>query len=201
MNGRTPNGKSRKGLGLIWGALLIAAGGTTLQAGPIFTLDPANGALQGAPGQTVGWGFTMVSDPTNWTTVVGTILLGESNPGLGIYTDFITGQGGPTFGSLPAGAVNWSQPFTLIPGSGFASYLIDPSAVPGSVNAGTILILYEMYSGNPATCGGACFVSSGTETLDFSVQVSDVPEPGTVTMLGLGSFALLAVGWRRRQRL
>jgi hypothetical protein len=187
-------------VGLVCATLLLAASGS-LQAEPIFTLDPANGALQGAPGETVGWGFRMISDPANWTTVVGTLLLGESNPGLGIYTDFITGQGGPTFGSLPAGAVDWVQPFTVIPGSGFASYLIDPSALPGSTNAGSILILYEMYSNNPATCGGACFVSSGAEMLDFSVQVSGVPEPGTVTMLALGGAALLVAGWRRRQRV
>ncbi len=180
-------------------ALLLLTGGGSLQAEPIFALSPLNGALRGAPGQTVGWGFRMSSDPDLWSTVTGTLLLIESNPALGVYTDFISGQGGPNFGALPAGAADWVQSFSVYPGSGFASYLIDPAALPGDINVGSILVLYETYSSNPATCGGACFVSSGTQLLDFSVEVSAVPEPGTVTMLGIGGAALVFAGWRRRR--
>jgi len=162
--------------------LTIAAGAAN--AG-VITLSPAGGTIAGTPGATVGWGFRLEADPLDWISVVGIVPLGEDNPALGTFIDFISPQGGPTFGALAAGAPDWQQDFDLTQFQGFGSYTIDPGAVPGDHNSGTFLVLFESFTDNPATCG-SCFDSSGTAFLPFQVNVAaPAPEPGTALLAGL----------------
>lgn len=178
-------------------ALLVLAGASLpLHAAPLFSLTPPSGAISGAPGATAGWGFTVTPDPTYWTSVVGTVLLDETNPALGIFTDLISPQGGPTFGVLAPGAADWTQSFDLLNGTGFGAYSIDPGAAPGDSNSGQFLLLYELFSANPSTCG-SCFVESNTATLGFTVTATAtaVPEPTTLAMIGTA----LALVWFRRR--
>ncbi len=57
------------------------------------SLDPANGALAGPAGTTVGWGFTLANMGTNYAVIsgsdfcVGPISSPCSNS-VGMYTDF-----------------------------------------------------------------------------------------------------------------
>jgi len=61
-------------------------------AGPIIIFDPSGGAISGAPGDTIGWGFTVQSDPGMMTSFLSSFTLFETNPSIGLYTDFIGSQ-------------------------------------------------------------------------------------------------------------
>ena len=129
-------------------------------------------------------------------------LIGESNPTLGFYTDFIGAEGGPVKGILAPGAPTWTQSFDDI-SRGVGAYTIDPGATVGAVDAGSIEIQYATYSANPNLCG-ICAVGIGTVDLSFQVTVTDAPvsvtpEPSFVWPLlaACGSVGLFRV--RRRQ--
>ena len=162
----------------------------------VISLAPEDGLISGTPGSTVGWGFNLASDPLAWTSITGVVPLGESNPTLGLFIDLITPQGGPVFGALPPGGPDWVQAFDPLNFLGFGSYSIDPTALPGDGNTGTFLVLYETFSGNPATCG-SCFLDSGVALVPFAVTVVAAPEPASTALLGL---ALMVVALRRARR-
>lgn len=172
-----------------------------LMAGPVLTLEPGNDpARSGAPGTTVGWGFRLTPDANEWIGVTASFLLNETNPSLGFYVDLIGSQGGPEFGVLPpAPYADWVQEFDAGNFLGLGMYAIDPGAAIGAVNAGTIRVLYERYSGDPGVCGSLCFVDSGELDVVFSVTVDrqDVPEPGS---WGMGVMGLASIWGMRRLR-
>jgi hypothetical protein len=178
-----------------WAAAMVLAlvGCSTVAAGPIVTLLPPDGAIQGAPDSVVGWGFNITADDTMWTTIVGVVVLNETDPAVGLFIDLISPQGGPLNGSLAPGSPDWTQPSLPFLGLGFGAYSISSTAATGAINEGQFVVLYELFSSDPLTCGG-CFVDSGITALPFSVEV--VPEPGTTAMIAGG----LALGWFLRRR-
>jgi hypothetical protein len=158
-------------------------------AGPLVTLDPTSGAISGAPGDTIGWGFTVQSDPGMTTSFLSSFTLFETNPSIGFYTDFIGSQGGPVDFTLPAGAPDWIEPFDPIQQTGVGSFTIDPGALIGAQDNGVIHIEYQLLSSSP--CDTFC---SGSIELPFQVTVvAPVPEPATwgAVLIGL---ALLTIG-------
>lgn len=179
--------------------LLLGLALHTAQAGTL-TLDPDGGPIGAPPGGTTGWGFTFAGpDPAKWVSIIGSILLFETNSSLGFYTDLIGTQGGPSSGFLPAGSPPWTQTFDQIAGTGAGFYSVDPFVVPGAQNTGTLRVLYEVYTADPASCGG-CFESAGFADAEFTIQVrppAAVPEPSAFVplLLACGSAAL------RRRRI
>lgn len=160
-------------------------------ADPVLTVYPQPDAkLKGAPGQAVTWNFQLNGDPVHWTSVIGSMLLFETNPSVGTYVDIAGSVGGPSNGVLAPGATWNSQ---------LATYYIDAFAGIGSLNSGTIFLLFETFSGDPNTCGG-CFVNSNLLTADVSVEVgqpqASVPEGGAP--VALVAAALFSIGRRRR---
>lgn len=109
----------------------------------ILTPTPGS-ALFGASGQTVGLGFDVVSSNSVWISFEASFVLFESRP-VGIYTDFIGAQGGPTNYALPAGAPDWIESFDAIAQQGIGAYAIDPLSVAGPPDVGTIRVLYATY--------------------------------------------------------
>ena len=69
----------------------------------------------------------------NWVSVIGSLLLTESNPSIGAYADRIGLQGGPYSGVLVPNKT-WDQTFDLPGRGGLAAYLISPFAVPEALN-------------------------------------------------------------------
>src|SRR5882672_8130688 len=114
-------------------------------AGPIVTLDPSGGAISGAPGDTIGWGFTVQSDPGMMTSFLASFTLFETNPSIGLYTDFIGSQGGPVGFTLPAGAANWIELFDPIQQTGAGLFTIDSGALIGAQDIGVIHIEYQLF--------------------------------------------------------
>ena len=94
---------------------------------------------------------------------------------------------------LAPGAADWIQVFSVANGTGLGFYTVDPNAAIGSLNLGTLGIVYELYTGDPNSCG-SCFDRSGQLELDFSVTA--VPEPGTA---GLWIVGLGALVWRSKK--
>jgi hypothetical protein len=153
--------------------------------------------VTGLPGQTVGWGFTMTSDPLYYLTVSTALVDTESNPTLGFFSDFISLSGGPALGVLAPGAPDWVQSYDAMALSGFGEYWIDPNALPGDSNYGQFLVILLRYSADPNTCG-LCFVDSQFQQVDFGVNVAaPTPEPGTLVPAGLVAGLLV---WVRRRR-
>ena len=167
--------------------ILLFAMGLPLLAGPIIQLDPADGVLTGTPGSTVGWGFTIQSDPLQWISFEGSFLMNETNPGLGVYTDLIGASGGPLDFILPAGAPAWTQIFSDAAQTGAGSYALSPASLAGDQNAGVLRVLWVAYSANPYTCG-SCFAGSFQQDFNFQVAAADAPsqvapEPATLSVV------------------
>lgn len=176
---------------------LLAA---TSFAAPLLTLDPPSGAVGGAPGTTVGWGFTLTPEPNLWLSAIGSFILNETNPSLGSYTDLIGSLGGPTNFSLAPGANPWQLVFNFTNQLGLGFFEINNNALVGSTNSGTIRVLVEAFSDDPADCGGECLESTFELDVPFSVTVNEatpeVPEPSTWMMLAT-ALVLLARPWAR----
>ena len=171
---------------LIVASLLLAFASRAKADDVTLTLDPLGGAISGAAGTTVGWGFTLDS-PTDYAFVD--------------YTDFA----GPNFvdaGPAPYESPSVSESFDNSSSSGIGSFAINPGAT-GSVD-GEIVLVYDLYSldyTNPNFDPVADLISSGnilTATASVTVGSSSVPEPGALSLLAIGFAAcLLATKFRR----
>jgi len=167
--------------GILRCALLL-----TLLAGHLaaatLTIDPVSGIATGSPGDTVGWGFsTYNTDLFQSISFSQSVLINETNPLLGFYTDLIGPQGGPNNFSLDANST-WSQGFDFGNQSGLGFFQIDPNAIVGSSDSGLIRVFFNLEDGTPDSID-----------LPFTVQVqaATVPEPGSWCLLLLG-LAILA---------
>lgn len=165
----------------------------TLVAGHLaaatITIDPVSGIAAGSPGDTVGWGFsTYNTDLLQSISFSQSVLVNETNPLLGFYVDLIGPQGGPDNFSLDPNST-WSEGFDLVNQFGLGYFVIDPSAIAGSSDSGSIRVFFNLADGTPDSID-----------LPFMVQVqapAGAPEPGSWCMLLLG-LALLT-GRRRRR--
>jgi hypothetical protein len=160
---------------------------------PTLTLDPLGGAITGAAGSTVGWGFTLTNVGTDFAVVtssdfcVGTITSPCTNS-LGTYTDFA----GPQFlvVGLSPESTSITQAFNDGLMTGMGSFLINPAAT-GSVS-GEIVLTYDLYTVDP---NSASFdplidtVSVGndlTSAASVTVATKSTPEPGSLLLLAIG---------------
>jgi hypothetical protein len=172
---------------LLCSSLIALAAGCALHADPVITLGPSSGNVTGPAGGDAGWGFTMTSDPKRFISVFQSVLIGQTNSLLGFYTDFIGAEGGPTANVFQAGAPAWAQSFDDS-SHGIGAFSINPGAVVGATDSGSIEIQYGMYSSDPNHCG-ACTVDVQTVDLPFRVTVtspSTVPEPSYMWLLAAG---------------
>ena len=169
---------------------------------PTLALDPASGDITGAPGSTVGWGFTFSNLGSNWAVVTSSdfcvgVITSPCNNSFGAYADFA----GPQFilvGPDPESA-SFNQAFDSSTQQGIGSFFINPTSV-GTV-LGQIVLTYDLFSVDPNSLNfdpTADTVSVGNYLMaDASVTAATstvtTPEPRTLLLLlvGVGMLALL----------
>jgi len=179
---------------LLTAALLLPAA----HAGAIFTPTPST--ISGAPGDTVGWGFT-ISNDTNYLLITSADFT-PATP-LGTFTDFIGQFNFIVVGPSPE-SNSVSQTFDPSALTGVGSFLISSSATPGSVITGLLTLTYDLFSVSPNDPNfdpDTDTISNGnvlTSAAEVDVKgVSAVPEPASFGLVGL---ALLLGGAAQKIR-
>ena len=172
-------------------AALAMLSGSPADASITFTLAPADGAIHGRPGETVGWGFSLYNDTVNYLVVTSAEFQPVST--LGTFSDFL----GPQFLEIAPSATA-VQAFDLARELGVGSFAIDqdPSVWPV---LGRIQLTYDLYSRSTADPA----FDPDTDPVSTSNSVSadasaSVPEPATLMLLCIGAIALPRL--RRRVR-
>jgi hypothetical protein len=189
--------------GCLAGCLCFAP---ALQANTVLTLNPPNGAISGAAGTTIGWGFTFAND-TNYAVITGTEFCATASgplpniclppsPDLGTYTDFAGAQF-LVVGPSPE-TTSVTQAFDNSLQTGLGSFSINPAAT--GTESGILVVTYDLYSvspNDPAFSFVDDFVGGNYLTAAASVTVgttSPVPEPSTFVYLAAALlFAVLRV--------
>jgi len=175
-------------------ALLLPAA----HAGAIFTPSPTT--ISGNTGDTVGWGFT-ISNDTNFLLITSADFTPATTSGT--FTDFIGQFNFIVVGPSPE-STSVSQAFDPIALTGVGSFLISPSAAPGSVITGLLTLTYDLFSVSPNDPNfdpDTDTISNGnvlTSAAEVDVKgVSAVPEPASFGLVGL---ALLLGGAAQKIR-
>lgn len=162
---------------------------------PTLTLDPSTGNITGAPGSTVGWGFTLTNLGSNWAVVTSSdfcvgVITSPCTNSFGTYNDFA----GPQFivvGPSPENT-SFNQAFDNNAQQGMGSFFINPTSV-GTV-VGEIALTYDLFSVDPNSADFDPFadtISVGNYVLaDASVTVATstiaTPEPAAFLLLLTG---------------
>ena len=179
-------------LGTVVASALIAA--------PILTLSPG-GAISGAAGSTVGWGFTLTND-VNWIEVVQAQFCLDSplnNPCFLASAQFVDIISNPPNDVIvgPSGSV--SQIYAPLSNLGLGSFLISPGAAVGSFVAGNILLTYNVFDADPNAGGNQIgFNQAISASARVTVTATALPEPATWGLAGIGLAGLVARRLRRR---
>ena len=184
-----------------WAALLLCP---ALHGAPLLQLIPASGAINGAPGATVGWGFTITNN-TNYVLVTGSdfcegAIVSPCPHTLGSYTDFIGAFNFIVVGPPPPPTESpvVTQPFNLAAMTGVGSFQINATARVGDFAAGQILITYDLFrrSPNDAAFNPITDTISNGNLLSAPARVTVTPEPAS---LGMAGIALLSIAVLKRR--
>jgi hypothetical protein len=160
---------------------------------PTLTLSPPGGALTGAAGSTVGWGFTLTNLGLDFAVVTGSdfcvgVITSPCANSLGTYTDFA----GPQFlvvGPSPE-STSITQAFNNGLMTGAGSFAINPGATGSAI--GEVIFFYDLYSVDPNSASfdpTADIVSLGNEVTagaSVTVATTSTPEPGSLLLLAIG---------------
>jgi len=177
---------------------------------PVLTLDPADGALTGPAGSTMGWGFTLTSTSPDFALITGSDfcvgpITSPCSNSLGTNIDFIGNQ----FVVVGEGSMEnpGTETFDDASMMGVGSFLINPGAT--GMAAGDLLLSYDLYSVDPGASNFdpiADLISNGNFIeAPASVTVGSstgtgasgtVPEPETLPLL-LAGFAALVLADRK----
>jgi hypothetical protein len=165
------------------GLLTIALGLACLLAAPqlwadsfSFTLVPGSGNVSGAPGSTVGWGYSITNDSSTYWLVTTDL---NADPFLNGTPNLIF-----DFPDLAPGATA-TEPFDPIAPAGLYELTWDNSAPPGFANSGTFDVSAEWWNGDPLN-GGSYVTDAPNEGQAYSATVTATPEPAIIALLLTG---------------
>ncbi|MGD0302034.1 MAG: hypothetical protein ABSE86_33560 [Bryobacteraceae bacterium] len=185
-------------------AVMLLASSAVARASAVIALTPPDGVIPGAPGSTVGWGFSLTNG-ADWVSIDSVTTENETSPLGGVsggFTSYMDLLGGLSNGVTPPGKT-WTLDFSPgSPGTGLGQYSIDPGTPPGASDSGDFVIFYDEFSADPNTCG-SCYIdtlqlfdSNGSApAFTINASASPVPEP-KLTMLIILGFAVLGFFYR-----
>ncbi|MBV9266449.1 MAG: hypothetical protein JO061_09805 [Acidobacteriaceae bacterium] len=175
--------------------LLSCATGLLMQGTPSFSLLPSGGTISGAPGSTVGWGFT-VTDSSEYVVITGSSFTPSSL--YGTYQDFTGSAALIVAGPSPENQTV-SQPFDATAMSGLGAFTIFSTTPTNTKISGNLVIDYSLFSQDPNSPtfdpDTSTLVADANVSLPAAVNVA--PEPLLAPVLGL---ALAAVGLAAKRR-
>jgi hypothetical protein len=156
-----------------------------------FATLPADGVINGAIGETIGWGYTITNeDPTNWLVISG--LSGGS---------FMNGTPDASIFDYPilAPGTEINVPYTAT--TGLYGLTWDLSAPAGFTNAGTFVMSAEFWQGDPFV-DGYFLVAGIDKSTSYAATVVDnntnpVPVPPSCLMLITGLAGLVSIRKRK----
>lgn len=163
-------------------------------AADIFTFSPlpVDGKIAGAPGSTIGWGYTIHNESgTHWLVTTGLNAGAFVNATPNAIFDFP---------DLAPGATATVAFDAAIP-AGLYELTWNSSAPLGFTNAGDFVLSAAWWSGDPSA-GGSFFSAAPNGVQPYSATVTTAtPEPGTVGLVGLVLLAIpLGIRTVRRRR-
>lgn len=169
--------------------LLIAAAPSWAAEIFTFSLLPASGQISGAPGSTIGWGYMLENESSDYWLVADGL-------GTGSFA-FGTPKVLFDFPILAPGA-SVTVPFDAGTLSGLFALTWDPFAPVGTIESGSFLLDAEWWDDDPLAGGTLAFAASpASSAYQAAVVTQVVPEPATSGLLGL---ALLGMGFGMRRR-
>ena len=193
-----PKGKTRMKRLLILLPLTVAILAPSYAAS--ITLDSPGGEVSGQPGTTVGWGFTLQGDSSDWLVVTAVSLGTDPFPvgSAANFTDLLSSWAGDNNYAVDPGA-SLTQAYSG--GLGLAEFNIPGANNPGDTSGTlTINVDYDLYTGgNPFVDGSASYDRSSEISAAAQIDVvassssPTAPEPGTWVML-IAALAMIAVG-------
>ena len=168
-------------------AVCLACAPDRAQANPFtFSVTPAGGAISGAPGSTIGWGYTLANTSlTDWLmlTALSADVFQHALPNAGLF-DFPILAPGATV------TVPW-----VLGSTGLFEITWGLTAPIGFTEFGTFIVSGEWWSDDPL--GAGHFLQFATDqTASYSATVTTpagVPEPSSLLLLT----GALAICWRR----
>jgi hypothetical protein len=176
-------------------AILIVSASATLAHADSFSIYGGSN-LTGAPGQTVGYGFTFKDNN-------GYAFLDDSQlnvlPSFATYTDFIGINGSEVVPNQTLTEAYSVTPSST-PGdeidSGVGEFEINPKAAIGSTYSGLLTLVYDVYKNDPNTDPNSPATYGLTFTVPISLTVKSAtppppppavtPEPSSLVLLGTG---------------
>lgn len=153
------------------------------------TLLPA-ADLSGPAGSTVGWGYTITNNTSNWLETLSVDAGSFTNGTPNLVFDF------PNVGPDSSVTEDFSLATTVScssPPCGLYEFTWDSSAPVGTVNSGTFILSSEYFGGDPSNPSSTDLGPAPDASADYSVAastVSTVPEPSTVFLGLTGLFTL-----------
>jgi hypothetical protein len=170
-------------------ALMVLACPPAAQAAPITLLPGSN--ISGEAGSTIGWGYTLINDSTDWLVLTEISAGGFFNatPDLTLF-DF----------PILAPGTSWSVAYNPTVPQGLFQLTWDALAPVGFTNSGLVVLSAELWDDDPLA-GGSFISAAPDSTAAYSATVTArarVPEPATWLLMATGLGATSLMERRRR---